>query len=610
MIPIVREFFRSLRERRELDVIIPELLTAMGYEVVSRPMTGPRQYGADVAAVGIDEDGARKLFLFVIKMGDLTRDEWDGNPQAVRPSLNEVRDAYLSGLAPAHKGLPVVVCITLGGTVRENVLRPVNGYMEAESRGGIEFRLWTGDTLTGKIVDGALREEVFAPELRGYLRRAAALVEEPEASFSQFSRLVEKVARNDALETVARVRILYLALWILTVWGREAGNLEAPYRASEIVVLRSWALLWPEMEGDRGRKKSAAHSLVEVIALHRGIWDELYGARILPHAASRHALSYAVCSQHALDVNLALFETLGRVAMGALWQLWLQPGQQQSPGTLDTASADLVEVATALARMIEANPVLCTPATEDQGIDIALTLMVLSAVPQTRRDAAPWIARMINSAVRRVRRGDDFTVVEHDYARLIRIPSEPDPQTFKELTAASIIYPLLAVFAHAFAKDDLVASLGRLQTEKLAHSNFQTWVPNARSEANLWLGDRNGSALGGLKIGEDGAEVVETLRRERQLNTAFPELSAVRLDFWPLLVLACRAHRLPPPPQLWLGLVEGLRADGPIEEGAWTMSPFANSGSIAGLRRLALGTASRQVRPVIDPVLPLRRPTE
>lgn len=604
MIPIVREFFRSLKERHELDVIIPELLTAMGYEVISRPMTGTRQYGADVAAVGIDEDGIRKLFLFVIKMGDLTRDEWDVGPQAVRPSLNEVRDAYFSGLAPAHKELKVVVCITVGGVVRENVLRQVNGYMEAESRGGIEFRLWTGDTLTGRIVDGALREEVFAPELRSHLRRAAALVEEPEASFSQFTRLVDKVVDNEALDPVARVRILYLALWILRVWAREAGNLEAPYRASEIVVLRSWALLWPGMENDRTRTKAACHSFVEIVALHLAIWDELYAGRILPHAASAHALSYAVRSQHALDINLSLFETLGRVAAGGLWKIWLHPQTQSLPGPAPSPGPDLVEVAVSLARMIEANPVLCTPATEDQGIDIALALMVLAAVPQTHQAAIRWITQLTNATIICVRRGSGFPVVEFDYARLIRLPTEPDPETCKELTAASIIYPLLAMFAHGFREDKLIASLGRLQTEQLPHANFQVWVPNARSEANLWHGRRNGSALGSLAIGEDGSAALAALRRESDLNSAFPGLSAVRLDFWPILTLACRAYRLPPPPPLWLPLVEALRAAPPVKQATWTVPPFPLSGSIAGWRRLAMDSTSRHVRMMLDPELP------
>lgn len=601
MIPIVREFFRSLKERHELDVIIPELLTAMGYEVISRPMTGTRQYGADVAAVGIDEDGIRKLFLFVIKMGDLTRDEWDVGAQSVRPSLNEVRDAYLSGLAPAHKGLPVVVCITVGGLVRENVLRQVNGYMETQSRGGIEFRLWTGDTLTGRIVDGALREEVFAPELRSHLRRAAALVEEPEASFSQFTRLVDKVVGNDALDPVARVRILYLALWILRVWAREAGNLEAPYRASEIVVLRSWALLWPGMESDRSRTKAACHSFVEIVALHLAIWDELYVGRILPHAASTHALSYAVRSQHALDVNLSLFETLGRVAAGGLWKIWLHPQMQKMPGPVHAPRGELVEIAVSLARMIEANPVLCTPATEDQRIDIGLALMVLAAVPQTHHAAIRWITQMTTATVTCVRRGVGFPVVETDYARLIRLPSQPDPETCKELTAASIIYPLLAMFAHGFRENELVASLGRLQTEKLPHANFQAWVPNARSEENMWRGHRNGSALGSLAIGEDGSPALAALRRESDLNKAFSALSAVRLDFWPLLTLACRAYRFPPPPQLWLPLVEALRVAAPEEQATWRMAPFPMCGSVVGLRRLAMRSTSRHVLTMLDP---------
>ncbi len=105
MNPIVREFFRGLKERDELDVILPEMLTAMGFEVLSRPMVGTRQYGADIAAVGDDTDGVRKLFLFSVKRGDLNRTEWNGaSDQALRPSLDEIKDAYLNGVAPELRG--------------------------------------------------------------------------------------------------------------------------------------------------------------------------------------------------------------------------------------------------------------------------------------------------------------------------------------------------------------------------------------------------------------------------------------------------------------------------------------------------------------------------
>lgn len=54
----------------------------------------------------------------------------------------------------------------------------VNGYMTAETKPGVEYRLRTGDTLASKIESGALREEFFPAERRTLLRRAAALVED------------------------------------------------------------------------------------------------------------------------------------------------------------------------------------------------------------------------------------------------------------------------------------------------------------------------------------------------------------------------------------------------------------------------------------------------
>ncbi len=552
---IVREFFRGLRERDELDAIVPELLTATGYEVISRPQVGPRQFGVDVAAVGWDADGKRKLFLFVIKQGDLTRNDWDVGPQAVRPSLGELRDAYLDTLAPEHQKLPVVVCITVGGIVLQNVKPVVDGFMRRERTSQIEYRVWTGDTLTGMIVDGALREEVFPAERRKYLRRAAALVEEPESSFQQFARLVHDVEADAGLEPVERVRSIYLALWILLVWGREAGNLEAPYRASEYVMLRGWAQLWPLVDKGRSRKLEASHSLLEVADLYLRIWDELYAKKILKHAGSRHALSYSVGSRDSLDINLALFETLGRIAMGGLFRAWLETSAGKPLTLVPEPSAKLVEAAQGVASMIESNRALYTPVHEDQAIDIILALMLLTIVPETREVAERYVAQVARSTMLCFRWGEFYPVIEHDYAALIRHGDRADEEIRKELTAASILYPHLALFALAFANNELVAELGEFQTEYLSHCNFQVWVPNSRSEGKLWAGGRNGSALGGLKIGTDGKDLLRAVEKEAAATDHYYELSAIKLDQLPLFLMACRFYRYPPPPQAWLPMI-------------------------------------------------------
>lgn len=593
MNPVVREFFRGLKERNELDAILPELLTAMGFEVISRPMIGTVQYGADVAAIGTDGDDVRKLFLFAIKRGDLGREGWDNGVQALRPSLNQIRDAYLLGVAPEHKNLPVVVVATIGGVLLETAKLSVNGYLRTEGRPGLEFRLWTGDTLTAKIVDGALREEVFSPELRGHLRRAAASVDEPESALDQFMQLVEKIVVDTSQSAPSRIRILYLALWILTVWGREADNLDAPYRASELLVLRAWELLWSEVEQEKGRKREASYTLHEVIQLHLRIWDELYGAKILPHAANLHALSFAVWSHESVDINLALFETLGRVALGGLWHAWLRVPSDAPLGLLEANNDKVTDIAVSLHALIENNPALLTPVCDDQAIDICLALLLLTIVPDTRAAAAHWVSQIAIASVFSFSRGAGYPIISRDYADLIRHPGTGDDEYFEEMTAGSTLYPLLAAFARALGEHEVVTKLGELQTNRLTHSNFQTWVPNQRSEECLWRGRNNGSSLGNLSIGDDAETLLASLRREVEQDNIYAALSALRLDHWPILLLACRANRFPPPPHIWLPLIDALENLAPEHAGRWLWSR-QRIGSVRIARAAALIATSRE----------------
>jgi hypothetical protein len=97
---LFRNYLASLRERDELDAILPDLLSELGYTVYSRAQRGTAQAGVDVAAVGKDEDGERKVFLFSVKQGDLTRQSWNEGTQALRPSLDEILDSYIPNRIP------------------------------------------------------------------------------------------------------------------------------------------------------------------------------------------------------------------------------------------------------------------------------------------------------------------------------------------------------------------------------------------------------------------------------------------------------------------------------------------------------------------------------
>lgn len=563
--PVILEHFRTMKERDELDAILPEILTGMGLEVLSRPTIGVRQYGADISAVGKDEDGLRKLFLLSVKRGDLSRTEWNGDSdQALRPSLDEIRDAYVRSVAPEHKKLPVVIITVVGGIVPEKILPLVNGYMEEKEKENprFEYRLWTGDSLTKRVLEGALREEIFSSERRALLRKTAALVEEPEMALRHFARLIDGVLDDDDLAPVERVRIMLIATWIVFSWGRDAGNLDVPYDASEQLVLRAWPLLYPIIEKDRTRKLEASHVYYAVVSQYLDIWDAYIGDKVLPHTGTLHALSFSVGSVEPVDINLAMFDLVGKIALGGLMQLWLSPTGPQFPAIASGTAPRAERIAAALARMPTSNPTLKAPMLDRQSSDLGLALLLLCCFEETREVAAYWnrqAAQALMIAVSMPGDGPRLPSIDPNYEALLRDDKALTDEELKDATAASTLLPVYGLCARILRDTQLLGELAEFQEKHLARCNAQTWVPNAGCDDRLWQGNqRTGSAFQDLEIGADGSKLLETLRLECAENTAWNALSAIRLEHWPLVAMACRRSRLPVPPQLWIRLADGV----------------------------------------------------
>lgn len=564
--PVILEHFRTLKEREELDAVLPEILTGMGLEVLSRADIGVRQYGADVAAVGKDDDGKRKLFLFSVKRGDLTRGEWNGrSDQALQPSLDEIRYVYHRSVAPEHKKLPVVIVAVLGGIVPQKVAPLVHGYMETmeQQNPGFVYRLWTGDTLTRRLLEGVLREEIFPGERRALLRKTAALLEEPEQALRHYTTLLRDVLGDDSASEEERVRAMVVATRVVFSWGREVGNLEVPYQASEMLLLRAWALLYPRIEHDTSRKQVPSHVYFAVVQLYLEVWRSFLGDKILPHAGKMHALSFAVGAINPLDINLALCNLVGRVALGGLLQLWLLPGAPDLPGLIEGSDNPAHDIARALAQLVQANPTVHAPMLDGHSTDLGLGLLLLCCFEDTREVARYWnrqAARAFMIAVTVPQNGPRLPSIDTNYETLLRPIEDPTPQELSKATAASTLLPLYALCARVLADTELLAELDTFQKDHLAHCNAQGWVPNARCDDKMWQGERlHGSALPNLEIGEAGEKLVASLRLECEENTAWAKLSAIKLGHWALVAIACRQTRVPIPPQMWLGLLDGNR---------------------------------------------------
>lgn len=164
---IIKEYLSIIRESDELDSLLPTLLFNMNYRVLSKPQKGVRQFGVDVAAVGEDEDKIKKLFLFVVKQGDIGRTDWDGTKQAIRPSLNEIKDVFLQKCVDKrHHNLVKKIIVCTGGDLKQEAEINWHGYIDDnQKKDQIEFDLWDGDVLSRLCEKFIFSEEIVPWEI-------------------------------------------------------------------------------------------------------------------------------------------------------------------------------------------------------------------------------------------------------------------------------------------------------------------------------------------------------------------------------------------------------------------------------------------------------------
>lgn len=553
---IIREYLASLRERDELDALLPDLLSQMGLDVFSKPGVGGRQYGVDIAAVGCMGDKAETVYLISVKSGDLGRVDWNGGSvQALRPSLDDILDTYIPTHLPVeHKDKPIEICLCFGGNIKEVVRQDVTSYERRYTTKQIKFSEWNGEKLANYIEGYLLREELLPDNCRPLLRKSLALLDEPQASYGHFSQLIRSLANVDhekQVNTLTAIRQLYISLWILYAWCREQNNLESAYLASEITTLNAWDISKPYFGQKKKLDLSIFETLTAILNLQMQITNEFVETKVFPHADKLYALSSAVFPSCAIDVNLKLFDILGRVSLSGVWSYWYLnriPNTEENSELIKRALERFNKHQHALIQLIVNNPVLFSPCKDDQAIDIVLAAWFLSLDHKNHSNLNGWLSNMMNAVYHLLSVESCYPCNLQSYHELIEHPQKNKEGYFEEVTTGSILYPTLAAIAALLNFGDVYSLVQKIQTKFLKHSNFQVWYPDKSSEEHFYKNEANhGATFSQICIEEDKNDFLNALFKECDESPQFNQLSAVTTHYWPLIMTACRHYRFPVP---------------------------------------------------------------
>lgn len=105
----------------------------------------------------------------------------------------------------------------------------------------------------------------------------------------------------------------------------------------------------------------------------------------------------------------------------------------------------------------------------------------------------------------------------------------------------------------ALRADEAFAKLEDLKRTQLEHCTLQLWLPDDLTEDTVYVGGQDhGVALCDIVISAGGSQLLNTVADACRREAAFDNLSAIATGYWPILLVACRHHRLPVPPHFWI----------------------------------------------------------
>jgi hypothetical protein len=320
--------------------------------------------------------------------------------------------------------------------------------------------------------------------------------------------------------------------------------------------------------GGKNTKASEAcrDALISIFQAYRQINTE-YLAKITPHLQSLHALSAAVQGGSSLDVNLKMFDLLGRIALSGLWSYGaaLQCADDDKFRS-DQLLAEAAGAAAGVKTLISNNPVLYSPIKDDQATDIALAAFILLVNGEDRLALGSWLREMIQRIRFAFLTNERYPCTKESYSDLLEHPVSKEAKYRESVTNASVLYPLLALIAALLKDDKLYADLASLQSETLTYCNFQLWYPDDATEDNLYTNrDLHGISLCDISLQGGPEELFKQLSAECEQSPQFWKLSCVQQGWWQLVLVACRHYRLPVPVHLFKGLAETVESG--IESG-------------------------------------------
>lgn len=409
-----------------------------------------------------------------------------------------------------------------------------------------------------------LNEYALPANARSELRRALALVSEPDYELAHFYALLtillnwdpDEVTKKEKSERdyLRAVHTTSLALGILCRWAAQENNLKSAVIACERTLLWTWDAI---RRKGLTEKRDIVRAYARIIEIYLNTTVEYFN-KVQAHLHTKDAL--AGYHRESALLTERVFGEIGLIAtIGLSHLLWGVSLKDEN--RIDGAQA----VASTLAAFLTTHRATGSPCYDGHSIDIAFALMLLFPAKQTE-PAKAWLRELSGRLTYGFRSGRWFPISTDSFDDLVELEIDRHDVDMEKLTATSWMVPILAQWMAALDIEDAYTNLIGLRFDALKATSCQLWYPDAKTDEHLYRGPahfESGIAEAPIDLPATAEEMRSMMKKTRTESPVKDPLvsSATKAGIGWLDFIACRHFRTPPDPAFWQGLAGDFASD-------------------------------------------------
>lgn len=549
---LISEYIALLKEDNELDVLLVDILKSKSIVPISKPQKG-RQYGVDIAAIGKDKEGVKKLFLITVKQGNITRSVWDSGINSVRQSLNEIIETYISiSLTSEQKKLPIKIILATNGNLNQPVQIPWSQFTQKNEKDSLKFEFWGIDDIAEMVSEGILSERFFDDEMRSLLKKTLSFLELKDYNLNHYNKLVVLILENHIKTKkviLKRLKLLQICLNIVFKWAQDSGYIKSVILAADKTIIEAFKWITEQNFFKKDYVKLEFYNL-NILRRKIGI---AYFNKVNGHHSIEH--SFYGYSRNQVEYSLCVWEEIGIIANIGLTEItqYKFHFDPNNPNNSTVYEKGAMTIAESLISLIKMNPPSHFPLYDNHLINIEPALRFLYLTGH-KDECLNWLRVLIVGIHDNKVLKNFFPLFHEDHEKLI--DSYLGRKQKKE-TSSMLLTLLLdwsAILNSKEAYED-VRKVLNLFEDKL---NLQIWFPKEETEMiylECGYSKKTGAVKHSILLYDQIEDYQKEINEEIKLFCPEKEFEAIKNGYDLIFTVTSQYHKELPFPFLWRRLL-------------------------------------------------------